>query len=502
MQTSFRLLFFALSCLFASVALAPAQTAGSLDSSFLAQTDATVRTVIVQSDGKILIGGDFTMVNDTPRQHLARLNADGSLDPDFDPGADGPVYALALQPADNLIVVGGSFNLVGGASAGGNIGRLLPDGTPDLTFVKAGAYTDGPVHALAVLRDGKIALGGDFFILSGQGHPNIGYLHGDGSIAADVIPPAPNGPVYAIALNALGDGVVFGGAFTFLEDDKTLIYNNIAALDNNGALDATFNPGKGANNTVYSLLDLAGSYLAGGLFTTYDGVVDGGLTFIKSNGGVVDVSYTPIPLANGIIYTLAFQRNVLPSIAVGGSFNSFSSPLGSVTYNHVTQLVIGSGGAVQPNFDPNSGTDGTVYSVAYQADGKLLVGGNFKTYNGVPRVGLARVYGQAAINLSVNFSTISRATGQKAKVTFTRAGTASLDTQITVNFKLSGPLVNGADYQELDGSAIIPAGATKTIVKVKPIPGGAIGKIKLTLQPNPGFYNVGTAPKVKINVTN
>ena len=65
----------------------------------------------VQPDGRIIIGGEFTHVDGVPLNHIARLNADGSLDPTFDPGAgfDGDVFSLALQP-DGKVVVGGAFH--------------------------------------------------------------------------------------------------------------------------------------------------------------------------------------------------------------------------------------------------------------------------------------------------------------------------------------------------------------------------------------------------------
>ena len=53
----------------------------------------------VQPDGRIIIGGEFTHVDGVALNHIARLNADGTLDATFDPGAgfDGAVYALALN---------------------------------------------------------------------------------------------------------------------------------------------------------------------------------------------------------------------------------------------------------------------------------------------------------------------------------------------------------------------------------------------------------------------
>ena len=53
--------------------------------------------VVVQPDGKIVIAGDFTSVNGAPRNRLARLNANGSVDAGFNPVFNGPVNALAIQ---------------------------------------------------------------------------------------------------------------------------------------------------------------------------------------------------------------------------------------------------------------------------------------------------------------------------------------------------------------------------------------------------------------------
>src|SRR5207248_2455687 len=78
--------------------------------------DATsgVVSVAVQPDGKILVGGNFTTLGGggfgtATRDHIGRLNPDGSLDASFDPGANGSVSSLALQ-ADGRILVGGGFH--------------------------------------------------------------------------------------------------------------------------------------------------------------------------------------------------------------------------------------------------------------------------------------------------------------------------------------------------------------------------------------------------------
>jgi hypothetical protein len=85
----------------------------------------------LQADGRILVGGQFTTLAGQSRTNIARLNADGTLDTSFNPGAGGfypHVNSLAVQ-ADGKILVGGSFTTLGGQSRT-NIGRLDNTGPP------------------------------------------------------------------------------------------------------------------------------------------------------------------------------------------------------------------------------------------------------------------------------------------------------------------------------------------------------------------------------------
>src|SRR3954465_6133133 len=64
-----------------------------------------VHAVVVQADGKILIGGDFTTLSPNggaavTRNGIARLNPDGTLDVAFNPnptGANSYVWRIAVQ---------------------------------------------------------------------------------------------------------------------------------------------------------------------------------------------------------------------------------------------------------------------------------------------------------------------------------------------------------------------------------------------------------------------
>src|SRR5256885_3463719 len=78
-----------------------------------------VRAVVVQADGKIVIGGDFTSVSPNggaavTRNRIARFHPNGTLDAAFNPNAENIVYSLAVQ-ADGKLIVGGAFIAIGGA---------------------------------------------------------------------------------------------------------------------------------------------------------------------------------------------------------------------------------------------------------------------------------------------------------------------------------------------------------------------------------------------------
>src|SRR5437762_1268800 len=133
--------------------------------------NGTVRVVVVQPDGKILIGGAFTTLSPNggaavTRNHIARLNPDGTLDSAFDPNANSTVYSIAVQ-ADGSIVAACAFfgvNGVGGHTRN-RIARLNPDGTLDSAF---DPNANSNVYSIAVQADGRILAGGNFTNIGGQ----------------------------------------------------------------------------------------------------------------------------------------------------------------------------------------------------------------------------------------------------------------------------------------------------------------------------------------------
>jgi uncharacterized delta-60 repeat protein len=107
-----------------------------VDSSFnaLGGPSGLVRVLAIQPDGKVLIGGEFTLVNNIARSRIARLNTDGTLDTSFDPasGANDIIRAVALLPSGQILV-GGLFTSFAGTPKP-YLARLNSDGSLDASF--------------------------------------------------------------------------------------------------------------------------------------------------------------------------------------------------------------------------------------------------------------------------------------------------------------------------------------------------------------------------------
>jgi uncharacterized delta-60 repeat protein len=157
---------------------------GSNDPTFNVVDDGTnrdganyaVRALALQPDGKLLIGGDFTTYNGTPRNLIARLNADGSLDASFNPGsgANFEVHALALQ-SDGKVLIGGTFTSYNGTPRN-RIARLNADGSLDASF-NPGTGANSSVYALALQPDGKLLIGGAFTAYAFTPRTRLARLH-------------------------------------------------------------------------------------------------------------------------------------------------------------------------------------------------------------------------------------------------------------------------------------------------------------------------------------
>jgi uncharacterized delta-60 repeat protein len=244
---------------------------GTLDTSFNpggTGTNDDVEAIVVQSDGKVLIGGQFTSYNGTGRGRIARLNTDGTLDGTFNPGSGGAAGGVSeiVMQSDGKVVIAGLFEGWNGALRRG-IARLNSNGTLDTSFnTGTGAY---PVYTVAMQSDGKVIIAGDFTSYNGIARNKIARLNADGTLDASFDPGAgPTGYPEFMVVQSNGK-IVVGGSFVSFNSTWP---DGIARLNADGTLDPTFDPGSGARFYVRSVaLQSDGKILIGGSFTSYNG---------------------------------------------------------------------------------------------------------------------------------------------------------------------------------------------------------------------------------------
>jgi uncharacterized delta-60 repeat protein len=150
---------------------------GTTDSNFTAVV-IPVFAITLKPDGKIFIIGSFASINGTNRGGIAQLNPNGSLDNSFNPGtgANGNVALFVFQP-DGKMLIGGSFTTFN-ATNRNHIARLNANGSLDLSF-NPGMGANGNVSSIALQPDGDILIAGDFLTVNGVLRTYVARLYGD-----------------------------------------------------------------------------------------------------------------------------------------------------------------------------------------------------------------------------------------------------------------------------------------------------------------------------------
>ncbi|MBX2917240.1 MAG: hypothetical protein KF856_18375 [Cyclobacteriaceae bacterium] len=369
--------------------IARLNTDGSIDNSFNPGSGANclINAIALQSDGKIIIGGCFTSYNGTSRNRIARLNVDGSLDTSFNPGNGTNAYVktIAIQ-TDGKILIGGGFseyNLV----ARNNIARLNSDGSLDTSFNKV--FLSTSVQSIVIQPDRKILIGGEMY-------SGIQRLNQDGSHDASFLSSIIGGTdfevstVYAIAIQP--DGKIIAGGDFFQDYGNP---NNIIRLNPNGTTDESFNSGSGVDSyavrSIKILID--GKILIGGEFYSYNNIDRVGLAQLNQDGSLNE-SYNSGFSTSGIVNAITTQPD--GRVLIGGTFNLYDA----VSVNNIARLNID--GHIDSGLRIGTGLSGNVKALAIQSDGKIIVAGSFTTFNGITRNRIVRLLSNGAIDNSFN----------------------------------------------------------------------------------------------------
>jgi uncharacterized delta-60 repeat protein len=359
----------------------------------------SVQAILLLADGKAIIGGDFTFVDGTARNRIARLNSNTTLDSGFDPGsgANGTVYAVALQ-ADGKVLLGGTFTNVNGV-ARHSIARLNSDGSVDPAF-DPGAGAQGSSHsvqatvrAIAVQTNGQIVIGGYYSQYDGFSRLGIARLNANGSIDASFNPSYGPNAVFPIVLQP--DGKILAAGYLKVSGYVVAF----ARLNADGSVDDTFQLGRdelGAAHVRGMALQMDGRILMNGnfIFKGSNQSFFGVLRF--HTDGSIDHSFVSTNVIAGYINSFVLQLD--ERLIVGGRAARIAGvdPDGMVRVNP--------DGSLDATFDPKIDAQKDVFAVAVQPAGTMLIGGTFLRVNGLPRYRIAQLNADGSMISGVEFN--------------------------------------------------------------------------------------------------
>jgi uncharacterized delta-60 repeat protein len=419
--------------MFASASRGSGEIDPSFDTSAYGATNGSVNVVRMQADGKILVGGNFTVVQGYARSGLVRLNSDGTVDTTFNPpdffdgnGIGGTIHGIAFQSSGKIIVTGGFFLTAVFQEI--PVVRLNPDGSIDPTFSNPPTSFQGTFFDVEVQPDDKIVVGGP---------TSIGYVvrfNANGLVDSSFTPLFLNDYVKDIALQADGKVLYAVSSPPFQSG------GGLGRLNSNGSVDSMFAPPNTNNVKVETVKILpSGKFLMGGDFTTVNGFPVGRIALINTDGSV-DLSFNlNNPGANGIVndialradgkivivggfafYNSASRRRIVQLNADGTPDTSFldntvftSGALNTVGYQTDNKVVVGADpnfsgtqklarfntdGTIDPTFNPLLDKNLKVYKIYQLSNGQIMICGDFLYIAGFKRNGIARLNSDGTVD--------------------------------------------------------------------------------------------------------
>ena len=385
----------------------------------------------LQADGKLLLGdatNGSTVING-----FQRLNADGTLDAGFNVGGSGfqitvpgVVRGIAVQP-NNKIIVAGEFDVVNNVNRN-RIARLNEDGTPDNSFQTSTSGTNyftqiNEIHNVALQNDGKMIVSGRFdYVLNNTTKYNLVRLNADGSIdqTFNTFASISNGAVASdggtnkVAIQSDGKILVAVSRSEFGYNSQ---FPLLLRFNSDGSRDTTFNPTYLSDRKNVATFDLAiqpdGKILIGG---SYSYLIPGPATATKSfvarvnADGSLDSTFQTNEEAGKTVRALT----LLPSGKIVTAKIAIST---NPVRGEIMRL--NADGTSDTSFNSGSAITGQPSVLLRLPNNQILVGGAFTTYDNQPRQNLALLNengGLAANQLNVNQKVLSLTLDNQGRV--------------------------------------------------------------------------------------
>lgn len=319
------------------------------------------------------------------------------------------VYSIALQ-SDGKAVIGGGFTSYNKIVISPYLVRLNTNGTLDNGFSNSVRLNSG-VNTVAIQTgDSKIVIGGNFTTFYSNSWGTTFSKNrlmrldqfGDFDPSFD-IGTGFNGLVACVAIQPNGKIVAIGQFTTF----NGVSVNRIVRLNSDGSQDATFSGlTSGFNSSPWALaLQSDGKILVGGFFTSYNGTSVNRIVRLNTNGSI-DATFSGLTTGfNSYTNTIAVQSD--GKIVVGGDFSSYNG----TTANKLVR--INTNGSIDNTFSVGSGFGGGDVGsagsagggITIQSDGKILVGGEFTTFTGTTQNRIIRLNTNGSKDSTFNIGT-------------------------------------------------------------------------------------------------
>jgi len=333
-----------------------------------------------QPDGKLLLGGSFNRVaGGIVRDHLLRLNQDGSIDMDFAPAfaSSTAMEIRALAIAGDSIYVGGLFETVGGTPRN-SIARLHRDGALDTGWNSPFAGTAAnEVHAIVVTANG-VFVGGDLLQNDAFGLVRLDPASGAIDLSWNApthYSPGSSSRGEVFAMTAVGGDLVVGGEFGEIAG---IAKQGIARISQSAPVAVRAFDG-GISGVVHALEARADRLYVGGDFFPAMGSSPNYLARLNATSGAIDTGFNPEPHG-----TVSALHVVVDALYVGGTFTA-AVPGGA----RLARILLtgATAGMFDASFIPDASDE--VRALSDTCRGRLIVGGNFVEVSGQTRNGLA-----------------------------------------------------------------------------------------------------------------
>ncbi len=329
-----------------------------------------VYTIVIQSDWKILAWWDFTTYSWTTINRLIRLNSDGTRDTNFNIWSwfDIAVRKLVVQ-SDGKIIVWWDFRTYSWMIANGIV-RLNSDWSKDTNF-DAWSWFNYNVYTITLQSDGKILAWGNFNTYNWLSAKRVIRLNTDGTkdTSLDVSNNSFNSPVRDIAIQSDGKIIVWWEFTTY----QLVDINRIVRLNSNGTIDNSFATWEWFDSYVYAISIQSGNkIMAWGSFSNYQWLSANRTIRINADW-TKDSSFDIWNGLNWNVRTTVVQSD--DKVLIWWNFTNYSW----IVANRILRL--NSNGTRDNSFNVWNWFNNAVYTLAKQSDGKIIVWWDFSTYS-------------------------------------------------------------------------------------------------------------------------